>query len=128
MLRVKHLPTLLNQVNGEGVLASILLQSDGALVGSAGEGLTEISDKVVGAITSNIWAEFERNLSGDDKLSGDLSVMLLELEGGRLGLASAGEGFLVCVYAADYVKFGLIKTKLQALSSYFKEELARLGR
>jgi|EP00953_Heterococcus_sp_UTEX-ZZ885_P039456 predicted regulator of Ras-like GTPase activity (Roadblock/LC7/MglB family) len=126
MLRAKHIPATLNLVNCDGVKASMLLQRDGALLGSAGPGLAEIDDKIIAAIVSNIWAEFET--SGTDRINGgELKATLLQLEGGRLGIACTGGDYLVCLYASDTVKFGLIKAKLEALHRYYDERLRQLA-
>lgn len=125
MLRAKQIPAALNAVNCDDVRASMLLQRDGALLGSAGPGLADIDDKIIAAIASNMWAEFEA--SGRDTVNGGaLKSMLLQLEEGRLGIANTGGEYLVCVYATDSVKFGLIKAKLEALQRFFDEKLRQL--
>ncbi|KAG5179522.1 hypothetical protein JKP88DRAFT_224090 [Tribonema minus] len=125
MLRAKQIPLALDVVNYDGITASLLLQRDGALLGSAGEGLAELDDRIVSAIVSNIWTEFE--VCGKDNIKGGgLKVMLLQLEKGRLGVASTGGEYLVCVYAQESVKFGLIKAKLEALQRYFDDQMSQI--
>jgi predicted regulator of Ras-like GTPase activity (Roadblock/LC7/MglB family) len=132
MLRAKHIPRVLEKVNAEGILSSMLMLEDGSLLGTAGEwpkgtkGDVPLTDEIIGALSSNMWGEFKA--CGESLGLGDMHVMLLELDQGRLGVAGAGDGYLVCVFAEKRVKLGLIKVTLEALHHYFSERLRHVAR
>eukprot|EP00904_Undaria_pinnatifida_P000338 jgi/Undpi1/10304/HiC_scaffold_28.g12755.m1 len=58
MLRAKSIPAFLEQANTDGMRATMLLQADGALQGSAGEGIDEIREQIMGVVSTAMWGEF----------------------------------------------------------------------
>eukprot|EP01084_Bolivina_argentea_P274367 467636_1 len=158
MIRAKGIPKALEHAIGDGVVAALLMQEDGSLLGSAGDwklrcngnklseggvdrtaveaagdgetaapescgGVRSWSASLVGAFTANIWTEL-RN-SGAAVGAGGLRVLLLELEGGVLGLACCS-GYLVCVLAEKRVKMGIMKISLERLDAYLGPRLEQL--
>ncbi len=159
MIRAKGIPKALEHAIGDGVVAALLMQEDGSLLGSAGDwklkcngnklgegsvdrtaveaaggGETAAPDScgrvrswsasLIGAFTANIWSEL-RN-SGAAVGVGGLRVLLLELDGGVLGLACCS-GYLVCVLAEKSVKMGIIKMSLEILDAYLGSKLVQLS-
>ncbi len=159
MIRAKKIPKALEYAIGDGIVAALLMQEDGSLLGSAGEwklrgsgnelseggvvratveaagggetaaqesdgNVRSWSASLVGAFTANIWTEL-RN-SGAAAGTGGLRVLLLELEGGVLGLACCS-GYLVCVLAEKCVRMGIIKMSLETLEAYLGSRLEQLS-
>ncbi len=161
MIRAKKIPKALEHAIGDGVVAALLMQEDGSLLGSAGDwklrgnGSNELNEgavdktavevaagggetavpescgsvrswsaSLVGAFTANIWTEL-RN-SGVAAGAGGLQMLLLELEGGVLGLACCS-GYLVCVLAEKCVKMGIVKISLETLDTYLGSRLEQLS-
>ncbi|TMW65325.1 hypothetical protein Poli38472_007967 [Pythium oligandrum] len=124
MLRAKVVPELLRQIVGEGVDAAMLLTLDGALMGSVGS-TDGVDHKVIGAIAAHTWGEYLHS-SKEVAPESDLEALLVELERGRLALASAGKGFLVVAYSRGDAPAGLLKTKVETLGEYLASSLDQI--
>ncbi|ETV95967.1 hypothetical protein H310_10623 [Aphanomyces invadans] len=132
MIRAKVLPTVLSQILGDGITATFLMTSEGALLGSVGSMDIEVSslpvvdNKVVGAIVSNVWGEYAesaKEIFTDEALQ----VLFLHFDKGKsLSIASAGTGYLVCAYSDGTAPIGLVKARLQALQPFLKDALQQI--
>ncbi|DAZ98325.1 TPA: hypothetical protein N0F65_007132 [Lagenidium giganteum] len=127
MLRAKVLPEVLSQIVGNGIDASMLMTLDGALMGSVGD-MDQVEPKVVGAIASHTWGEYLHS-SKEFQANDDLRFILVELEvvqNGRLGIAPAGKGFLLCAYSNGDAQAGFLKAKLETLGQYLSTSLDQI--
>ncbi|KAF1324743.1 Ragulator complex protein lamtor2 isoform x1, partial [Globisporangium splendens] len=115
MLRAKVLPEVLGQIIGDGIEATMLMTLDGALMGSVGDA-DVVDHKVVGAIASHTWGEYVHSAK-EFNAGHALQTLLVELENGRLAMAAAGKGFVVCAYSSGEAEPGFIKVKVLVLST-----------
>lgn len=127
MLRAKSLPEFLEQANTDGMMATMLLQADGALQGAAGKGMQGAAGKVLhgqilGVISTQMWGEFDGAGAG----SGDLEMILMGMDTGTLGVARLCTGHLVCVYAEPWVQVGTVRARLISLRSELEISLRSL--
>mmetsp|Transcript_21324 Transcript_21324/g.53783 ORF Transcript_21324/g.53783 Transcript_21324/m.53783 type:complete len:120 (+) Transcript_21324:120-479(+) len=117
MLQLKVIPQVLSQVNSDGVLGSILLNSDGELLAcSAGDPQRA---KLIAAIVANVWTSFDTPSEG-------LDTLIIDNKEGRLALMQIGQ-LLLCVYGDNTVPFGMLKAKTRSLHGYLSEELAEMA-
>lgn len=137
MLKPKALHEVLSQVTNGGIESTVLLTRDGALLASAG---SESKDaKIIAAMASSIFAAHQRtrsssgtsnnlvnptpnNLAG----SGDLNMILLDAENGKMAIAAVATQ-LVCMVSKSTVQLGMLKAKMDALSSYLQEPLRQVS-
>ena len=78
MLRATKVPEALETICCDGVKGALLMTRDGALLGSAGEGMDGVQDQGLGAIASSVWEDLAKAAEQD---SGEmLQVMMLDLE------------------------------------------------
>ncbi|CAF1197343.1 unnamed protein product [Rotaria sordida] len=131
MLKPKALSEVLAQVTNGGIQSTVLLTRDGALLAYSG---FEAKDaKIIAAMASSIFAAHQRvrqtpastlpqNMVG----SGDLNMILLDAEEGKMAIASVATQ-LVCMVAKTSVQLGMLKAKMDALSSYLQEPLRQVS-
>mmetsp|Transcript_18305 Transcript_18305/g.34493 ORF Transcript_18305/g.34493 Transcript_18305/m.34493 type:complete len:130 (-) Transcript_18305:53-442(-) len=127
MLKVKALPDVLGKVLQEGIHASILMTTNGGIIGVAKGSSTPnpVNEDVVSAMVSNIFSECAR--SGTEDLdSGDLGNMILDLEGATVVVASCGVGYLVCLCAEPSFPVGHVMAKLSSIGNVMKDTLSQL--
>eukprot|EP00903_Cladosiphon_okamuranus_P015316 g14149.t1 len=128
MLRAKSLPEFLEQANTDGMMATMLLQADGALQGAAGKGMQGAAGRVLhgqilGVISTQMWGEFDGAGAAG---SGDLEMILMGMDTGTLGVARLNTGHLVCVYAEPWVQVGTVRSRLISLRSALEISLRSL--
>ena len=133
MLRAKLIPQVLNEINSDGVKGTLLMTTDGSLLGVSGEGMEGIDDNVVGAIVSNMWNDFdktgraEKQRQDADRLQmmifdmevrgSDVSTVLtfppcLDAQDGRLAVSKVSEHYLICAYGDSIANFGSLRAKV----------------
>jgi hypothetical protein len=74
-----------------------------------------VYDTVVGAITSNVWVDFDAARRGNAE---ELQMLMLEFEDGRLALAKASDNYLVCAYGDSQLEFGTLRIKVERHRSH----------
>ncbi|CAF1272141.1 unnamed protein product [Adineta steineri] len=125
--RVRQTPgaALPQNVVGSGDLNMILLDAEVRF---------EAKDaKIIAAMASSIFAAHQRvrqtpgaalpqNVVG----SGDLNMILLDAEEGKMAIAAVATQ-LVCMVSKTNVQLGMLKAKMDALSSYLQEPLRQVS-
>lgn len=123
MLKPRALSEVLSQANTGGVGSTLLLNSEGSLLAFSGFGDKDAS--AAGAIASNIWTSFQKSgqLSLDDS---KLDCVLVECKLGKIAITKVAN-LLLCLCSNDNVSFGMLKTKITAMSSYLEEPLSQIA-
>jgi predicted regulator of Ras-like GTPase activity (Roadblock/LC7/MglB family) len=111
MLKPKVLHQVLSQANTAGVRATILLNSEGSLLASAGE-----DHDIASAIFANIWASFA-------KCDSSIDFLLSEQEEGRVALVKVTNSLLLMILGSKTAEFGMLKVKAQKLREYLEAPL-----
>lgn len=128
LLYARALPPLLAANNTDGVKLSLLMTSKGALLGSAGSVITDVSGKevsweAIAAIVSNIWCDFGDN---DSAVGQSLEVLAFELQVGNVTVRKICGEFFVCCIAEIETPTHLINAKLEKLCKILDKELSKL--
>jgi len=121
MLAAKKLPEVLGSILDGDIEGCCLMTSDGSLlcsVSSSSAGAQLVSETSLAAISSSVWGNYVQGCP-------DVSFNLMRLENGCLGVVSAGKGYLIAAYGRD-VTPGLLRGKLESLSSYFERVFDQL--
>lgn len=126
MIQAKNLPEHLKQILDQEIKTSMLMTTDGALVGSCAEGVNKFDPKVIGALVANTWGEY-LHAGKESNPENNLDFLLIELEKGQLAVHSAGRDFLLCVVATKDAASGHMKAKLELLSDFLKDSLDKLS-
>ncbi len=106
---------LLDQTTTGGVKAAILMKVDGALLSvSAADGESS-TEKIVGALVSNIWKSLEASAKAALDAE-NLSLMFIECEEGSVCVSRISR-FLVVLYSDKSVPMGEVKLKMDALNA-----------
>ena len=137
MLRAKLIPQVLDEINSDGVKGTLLMTTDGSLLGVSGEGMEGIDDNVVGAIVSNMWSDFdktgrvEKQRQDADQLqmmifdmevrlyamttkkAQNRSVSSLDVQDGRLAVSKVSEHYLICAYGDSTANYGSLRAKVR---------------
>mmetsp|Transcript_123340 Transcript_123340/g.344027 ORF Transcript_123340/g.344027 Transcript_123340/m.344027 type:complete len:155 (+) Transcript_123340:54-518(+) len=129
MLRAKVLPEVLNQAMTGGVQSVMLMTPEGALLGCTAADAEAIdTDKVVGAITANIWGEYKRvgaHAFGD--VDSGLNFFLMDFEDGKVAVMEVCHKYVLCAYADASADLGALKRKLEQTADYLEGPLSKLG-
>eukprot|EP00743_Colponemidia_sp_Colp-15_P002842 GILK01003074.1.p1 GENE.GILK01003074.1~~GILK01003074.1.p1 ORF type:complete len:124 (-),score=18.47 GILK01003074.1:72-443(-) len=121
MLKSAALRQVLQQSVNNGVKSAIVVNPEGSLVAAVGE---DKASKTVGAVLSNIWNDYDdtgRTFMG----ATDMKVLMFECEDGKIAVTRSSK-LILCLYADNSVEFGLLKLKLEKLSSYLEEPFKRI--
>lgn len=125
MLKPKALVEVLQQVTNGGVQSTVLLTKDGALL--AYSGFDGKDAKIIAAMASSIFAAHQRVRPTQNTMgSGDLNTILLDAEEGKMAIAAVANQ-LVCMVCKPNVQLGMLKAKVDALSSYLHEPLRQVS-
>eukprot|EP00824_Muranothrix_gubernata_P022474 TRINITY_DN5446_c0_g1_i1.p3 TRINITY_DN5446_c0_g1~~TRINITY_DN5446_c0_g1_i1.p3 ORF type:complete len:127 (-),score=24.72 TRINITY_DN5446_c0_g1_i1:71-451(-) len=123
MLKTKALQDVLRQAHVHGITRSLLMTGEGDLLGAASD--DPDSDKYVAAIAANMWRSYEKG--GKRTLNAEsLQCLLVENEMGRLAVARTAR-VLVCLVATKSVPLGMLRAKLNAVTTYLEEPMKLLS-
>mmetsp|Transcript_22104 Transcript_22104/g.31278 ORF Transcript_22104/g.31278 Transcript_22104/m.31278 type:complete len:117 (+) Transcript_22104:60-410(+) len=106
---------MLAQANTDGVLSTLLLQKDGALLSVTGENKAE---DMIGALVTNLWKAYSEGPAtclGADQLY----FSIVACEEGTLAVAEISR-FLLCMYGDGNVSPGMLKIKMDAMLGALK--------
>eukprot|EP00744_Colponema_vietnamica_P010875 GILI01015320.1.p1 GENE.GILI01015320.1~~GILI01015320.1.p1 ORF type:complete len:142 (+),score=50.05 GILI01015320.1:35-427(+) len=118
MLNAVVLPRVLEQALGGGVLSVMLVNAEGSLLSYVGDTDADRKaqvQKTVGAVIANIWTEYDdsgRTFVG----ANNLNHLFFDCDEGKLAVTRTSKVFL-CIYADQTAEFGMLKLKLERLSS-----------
>ena len=145
MLAARRLPEVLRSVLNYGVDGCCLMTEEGSILAAAFTEKSSMIDTSLAAISSSIWNSISQGTARStlsiciyiSKLSkgmithpynaqsllqltgcSDVSLHLLQLESGCLGITSAGKGYILAIYGKT-VPLGLLRGRLDTLSAYF---------
>ena len=122
MLHSKKLPEVLGSILSDGLEGCCLTTAEGSLlcsVSASSESAQLVSETSLAAISSSVWGNYAQG-------SADVTFSLFKLENGCLGIVSAGKGYLIAAYGRE-VTPGLLRGKLESLSSYFERVFDQLA-
>ena len=119
MLRVSNLPEVLKGALQDGIEGCVIMTAEGSPLGSEFKS-SDLSDTVLAAISSTLWSNYASVSPGDG-----LSLQIIKLEKGTLGIGRVGSDYLVAAYGRD-VNPGMLRLKLDALSAYFSAVFEQL--
>ena len=88
------------------------MTSEGSILGSHFVEGSSLSENLLAAVMSNIWANYS-------EVSPDVGFHLMKLENGHVGTTFAGKGYLVAACAEGDNNLGMLRGRLDALSTYF---------
>jgi predicted regulator of Ras-like GTPase activity (Roadblock/LC7/MglB family) len=94
-----------------GIIGSFVVAADGIIVAS--DFTTEISDEMMGALTSSIINSTEKATKKMEQ--GELVSFIVETDRNKLFFNSTRSGFLVCVAGPD-ANLGLVRVEMRAAS------------
>lgn len=119
MLAAKRLPEVLRTALHTGVEGACLMTSEGSILSIVFTEDAQVTETALAAISSSIWNNYTSGIS-------DISFHLLKLENGRLGITNAGRGYILAAYGGKDVSAGLLRGRLESLSSYFNRVFEKL--
>lgn len=148
MLAARRLPEVLKSVLNDGVDGCCLMTEEGSILAAAFTEKSTMIDTSLAAISSSIWnnisqgyslyTDFQKSLPHcvsnrhspylrAIKLIGcsDVSLHILQLENGCLGITSAGKGYILAMYGKN-LPLGLLRGRLDTLSAYFTRMFEQL--
>mmetsp|Transcript_9286 Transcript_9286/g.15317 ORF Transcript_9286/g.15317 Transcript_9286/m.15317 type:complete len:121 (-) Transcript_9286:100-462(-) len=114
MLAAKRLPEILRDSLEDGIDGLCLMTQEGSLLSSALNDKATVDEIGLAAISSSIWGNY---LEGTP----DISMHIVKLETGYLGISAAGNGYLIAGVGSSQLSIGLLKVRLEALSKYFAQ-------
>jgi hypothetical protein len=118
MLQAKRIPQLLQGGLGDGICALVLMTSEGSILSSQSTN-TDVSDILLGAVSSLFWTNTSKNHS-------DIQLHIMRLEKATIGVASAGRGYLIAAYGDDTVSTGFLKARLDAMRAHLNRVFEQL--
>ena len=146
MLAARRLPEVLKSVLNDGVDGCCLMTEEGSILAAAFTEKSTLADTSLAAISSSIWNNISQ---GNDNWiiyfsfhsvpvcnslkqssstllgSSDVSLHILQFEGGCLGITSAGKGYILAMYG-KHLPLGLLRGRLDTLSVYFTRMFEQL--
>mmetsp|Transcript_35095 Transcript_35095/g.60417 ORF Transcript_35095/g.60417 Transcript_35095/m.60417 type:complete len:99 (+) Transcript_35095:1-297(+) len=88
-----------------------LMTKEGSLLSSSFTPAATIDEIGLAAISSSIWGNYSEGAP-------DMTLHIIKLDRGYLGISSAGNGYLLAAFGKD-LSVGLLKSRLTSLSQYF---------
>eukprot|EP01041_Mallomonas_annulata_P002979 gene2979-5846_t len=119
MLRVQKIPEVLRTALSDGITGACLMTVDGSLLSSVFVENSEMTETLLAAVTSGVWNTYSQGNT-------DVSFHLIKLERGIVGVTTSGRGYLVSLYGNESASMGLLRGRLDSLSSYFSSVFEQL--
>jgi hypothetical protein len=120
MLAASKLKAVMESMLTDGIDGVCLMTIEGSLLCSVSVHETNVTETGLAAISSTIWSNYEQ-------ASADVSFHLMKLEKGMLGIVPTGKTYLLAAYG-EQVNTGLLKGKLEALSTYFTRSFDQVNK
>ena len=118
-------PTVLQQLNTSGTVASILLTSKGSILGcSNNQNSRGINLEVVSGVVANIWQDFSKKPKSAD--GSELETIILNLEDHNIVASAVCGQFIVCCLANKSAQLGMLKLKHARLCAAVAPTLAQI--
>ena len=111
MLAAKRLPEVLKSVLNDDIDGCVLMTEEGSVLAEAFTEKSHLIDTSLAAISSSIWGNIRTG-------SPDVSLHMIQLERGCLGITTAGKGYILAIYG-ETLALGLLRGRLDTLSAYF---------
>lgn len=105
MIKSKTLRLVLDQACTQGIECCILFNLNGSMLAFSGHDV--VATQMVAAIVANLCESFESRDPG-------MVTMIFDFEKGRIGVTRSSQ-FLLCMYGAAVVPFGMLKNKVEVL-------------
>eukprot|EP00030_Apusomonadida_sp_AF-17_P002785 a341721_159.p2 GENE.a341721_159~~a341721_159.p2 ORF type:complete len:152 (-),score=54.41 a341721_159:97-525(-) len=123
MLKAYALSNALKQANSKsgessGVVATMVLTKDGAVLASAG---SPSESTLVAAIASNIWGCYVQH-----GVKETMSAVVVDCDNGKVLVSKINDSLLLCMYCKDRVDFGTLKLKADAMIAYLTGPLSEI--
>ncbi|KAJ9065323.1 Ragulator complex protein lamtor2 [Entomophthora muscae] len=122
MLKPKAIAEILQQTVTGGVTSSLLFSPDGSLLAYAGTENQPVT--VCAAIASSIWTFYEGHTSSILEQD-NLQTISMDCEEGKIVIKPVSN-LLLCLVGNETTQFGMLRTKIAALSRHIEKPLKRL--
>ncbi len=106
--------SLLSQATTGGVKAAILMKTDGSPLSVSAAVQPSSTEKIVGALVSNIWKSIENSAKSGLEAE-NLGLIMVECEEGSVCVSRISR-FLLVLYSDKSSQMGEIKLKMDALN------------
>jgi hypothetical protein len=91
---------------------------EGSILASMFTEESKMTETSLGAISSSIWNNISQGRP-------DVSLHLIQMENGCLGITTAGKGYILAIYGEN-VPVGILRGRLDTLGTYFSRMFEQL--